>query len=169
MNDFLLFMDRILIVVSWILLYSTSIKKSLHMFQQNRYEIRRYWPWLLEHIQVDTKQAFMWILIYVAYISTAFVANIYPAYGATLTILLTLFLSYQFVRIEQRMNYIKKLNITSRVKRQIIVMVILVLITLFHVFQLDWMWISLFTPIMIGIIWLYIILMALITLSLIHI
>lgn len=163
MNDFLLFMDRILIVVSWIILYSTSIKKSLHMFQQNRYEIRRYWPWLLEHIQVDTKQAFMWILIYVAYISTAFVANIYPAYGATLTFLLTLFLSYQFVRIEQRMNYIKKLNITSRVKRQIIVMVILVLITLFHVFQLDWMWISLFTPIMIGIIWLYIILMALIT------
>ena len=164
MNDFLLFINRILIVVAWIVLYSTAIKKSLHMFQQNRYEIRRYWPWLLEHIQLDIKQSIKWVVIYVSYISIAFIANSYPSIGATLVILLTLLLSYQFIRVEQRMNYIKKLNMTSRVKRQIVVMVGLVLITLYFIFMLDWMWIALFTPIMIGIIWLYIILMALITL-----
>lgn len=164
MNDFLLFINRILIVVAWIVLYSTAIKKSLHMFQQNRYEIRRYWPWLLEHIQLDIKQSIKWVVIYVSYISIAFIANLYPSIGATLVILLTLLLSYQFIRVEQRMNYIKKLNMTSRVKRQIVVMVGLVLITLYFIFMLDWMWIALFTPIMIGIIWLYIILMALITL-----
>lgn len=164
MNDFLLFINRILIVVAWIVLYSTTIKKSLHMFQQNRYEIRRYWPWLLEHIQLDVKQSIKWVVIYVSYIAIAFIANRYPSIGSTLVILLTLLLSYQFARAEQRTSYIKKLNMTSRVKRQIVVMVALVLITLYLVFMLDWMWISLFTPIMIGIIWVYVIVMALITL-----
>ena len=110
MNDFLLFINRILIVVAWIVLYSTAIKKSLHMFQQNRYEIRRYWPWLLEHIQLDIKQSIKWVVIYVSYISIAFIANSYPSIGATLVILLTLLLSYQFIRVEQRMNYITIFN-----------------------------------------------------------
>lgn len=163
MNDFLLFINRILIVVAWIILYSTAIKKSLHMFQQNRYEIRRYWPWLLEHIQFDVKQRIKWVLIYGAYIVTAIIVNWIPAVGATLIILLTLIMSYRFVRIEQRTNYIKKLNMTSRVKRQLLVMVLLVLATLYFVFMIDWMWIAIFTPLMVGLIWIYIVPMALIT------
>jgi len=163
MNDFLLLINRLLIVVAWIVFYSTAVKKSLHMFQQNRYEIRRYWPWLLEHMQFNMKQTTQWLVIYFSFILVAFISNQNSAIGSTLVILLTLAISYQFVRIEQRMNYIKKLNMTSRVKRQVIVMVGLVLISLYFVYQLDWMWIALFTPLMWGVIWLYAILMGLLT------
>lgn len=164
MNDFLLFVNRGLIVVTWIVLYSTAIKQSLHMFQQNRYEIRRYWPWLLDHIQFNAKKSIKWFLIYVSYTLIAFIAFQFEAIGSTLVILFTLFLSYQFIRAEQRMNYIKKLNITDRVKRQFFVMFGILAMTLYFAFKLDWAWIALFTPMIWGVIWLEIILMALVTL-----
>lgn len=163
MNDFLLLINRLLIVIAWIVLYSTAIKQSLHMFQQNRYEVRRYWPWLLEHIQFEPKQSLKWILIYVGYIAIAFIANRFTAIGATLVILFTLLISYQFIQAEKRTNYIKQLNVTARVKRQIFVMIGLVGITLYFVYTLDWMWIAIFTPFMWGVVWLYVILMAVIT------
>ncbi len=164
MNDFLHFINRLLILVLWLILYSTVIKQSLHMFQQNRYEIRRYWPWLLNHVQFDAKKSVKWILIYASYILVAFIANQNSAIGSTLVVLLTLFISYHFIQAEKRMNYIKKLNYTARVKRQIVVMFTLVIITLYFVYTLDWIWISLFTPFMWNAIWLYVILMGLITL-----
>ena len=143
MNDFLHFINRLLILVLWLILYSTVIKQSLHMFQQNRYEIRRYWPWLLNHVQFDAKKSVKWILIYASYILVAFIANQNSAIGSTLVVLLTLFISYHFIQAEKRMNYIKKLNYTARVKRQIVVMFTLVIITLYFVYTLDWIWISL--------------------------
>jgi len=163
MNDFLLLINRLLIVIAWIVLYSTAIKQSLHMFQQNRYEVRRFWPWLLEHIQFEPKQSLKWILIYVGYIAIAFISNRYTAIGATLVILFTLLISYQFIQTEKRTNYIKQLNVTARVKRQIFVMIGLVGLTLYFVYTLDWMWIAIFTPFMWGIVWLYVIVMAVIT------
>lgn len=164
MNDFLLLINRLLIVVAWVVLYASAIKRSLHMFQQNRYEVRRYWPWLLDHVQFDAKKSIKWIVIYAAYILIAFISNKYIALGSSLVVTLTLFLSYMFIRSEQRMHYIKKLNVTSRVKRQIFVMIVLVGITLYFAYSLDWMWIALITPLMWGLVWLYVIVMAIITL-----
>ena len=163
MNDFLLFINRILIVVAWIVLYATMIKKSLHMFQQNRYEIRRYWPWLLEHIQLDVKQSINWIVIGIDYVCIAFIANASNVIGSLLVVGLTLLLGYLTIQAERKINYIKKLNMTSRVKRQVCVMVVLVFVSLYFVISLSWTWIALLTPLMIVLIWIYVILMALIT------
>ena len=142
MNDFLLFINRILIVVAWIVLYATMIKKSLHMFQQNRYEIRRYWPWLLEHIQLDVKQSIKWIVIGIVYVCIAFIANASNVIGSLLVVGLTLLLGYLTIQAERKINYIKKLNMTSRVKRQVCVMVVLVFVSLYFVISLSWTWIA---------------------------
>lgn len=96
------------------------IKHALHMFQQNRYELQRYIPWVLQ--SKTTWNLFLSTLL----LGIALVASIaidIPWMG-TLIYLFIAFGSRLFKRKEQ---FIKPLVYTSRVKRQILVFYTLIM------------------------------------------
>ena len=49
MFDFILFINRLMMFIALFVFLWIPLKQSLHMFQQNRYELRRYGPWLSCH------------------------------------------------------------------------------------------------------------------------
>lgn len=163
MDDLILLIEGILIVLAWMLYSLGPTLQSLHMFQQNRYEIRRYWPWLLDNLRSEAKRPLVWFLVLLPYLVAAFLSLKAPVIGASLTIGVT-FGYTLFVTYQQRSKvYIKPLQYTSRVQRQLIVMAILILTTLALLHRLNWFWISLTTPLLWLGIWPLVIVMALIT------
>lgn len=93
------------------------IKKALHMFQQNRYELQRYTAWLkktelkLNHWQIEMLAC------------VAVLVLLPKPFNFFLIIMASLILIYQ----QHKVEYIKPLVYTARVKRQITMMVILFL------------------------------------------
>ena len=63
MLDFILFINRLLMVVASFLFVWVPLKQSLHMFQQNRYELRRFGPWLKDQLRLDLKRDLRWGMI----------------------------------------------------------------------------------------------------------
>jgi len=96
-------------------------KLALQMFQQNRYELYRYSKWLFNKRNIRFSYAFVYcIVILVA--GTLFKSRI-------LTLLLTAAFAIFVLYKENEKTYVKDLVVTARVKRQILVMA--VLMTLF--------------------------------------
>lgn len=163
MDDFILFIAKLLIILAWALFYLGPIRQSLHMFQQNRYEVRRYWPWLLENIQHRMHKSPFWLMVVAPYILAALLSLRLTIMGASLSVAYTLGLSILITYQQRSKVYIKPLSFTSRVKRQIVVMVLLVAIVLYFVYQMSWTWIAIMTPLVWLGIWLLIIVMAVLT------
>lgn len=101
----------------------TDGKHALHIFQQNRYELFRYTSWLkkqkpdYEKIMVFFLKSLPWILLLVL-----------PFRGIlSIVLLVALVLIYAVIKFmqENKQHYIKPLHVTSRVKRQIVTLVIL--------------------------------------------
>lgn len=98
-------------------------KRSLHMFQQNRYEIGRYSEWIRENFKRLAVQNQVPIIL----TATVFLCGFFlpsPLSQLIACGLLFLFLFLSLIS-EQNQNYIKPLTYTGRVKRQIIVLCIL--------------------------------------------
>lgn len=98
--------------------------RALHMFQQNRYELRRYTKWLQQTI-VREKKALLLGLVLILLGSISYLNFFVLA-------ITTGFLFYQ----ESHRRYIKPLVWTARVKRQLgvdIVLVLLVCVVLYYV------------------------------------
>lgn len=112
----------------FVLIFAVLIpmKHALHMFQQNRYEIKRYILWIQQNIVGGARRALIPALIIVAVafactrLSTAGVLYVSLGIGLILAIVLL----YR----ETKAQYIKPLVYTGRVKRQILVMSVLYLV-----------------------------------------
>ena len=104
------------------------------MFQQNRYELYRYSKWLFNKNNIKVYPG----LIYAIIVLT--ICTISKRYGDLLTLLITIaFTIYLFYR-ENNKTYIKDLVLTPRVKRQIVVMGLLMLMfvqMIMNVFRSD--------------------------------
>lgn len=108
--------------VVFLLLSFVYCKHALHMFQQNRYELYRYSKWLFNKNNIKVYPG----LIYAIIVLT--LCTLSKRYGDILTLLVTIaFTIYLFYR-ENNKTYIKDLVLTTRVKRQIVVMSILMLL-----------------------------------------
>ncbi|MBQ6335539.1 MAG: UDP-N-acetylmuramoyl-tripeptide--D-alanyl-D-alanine ligase [Erysipelotrichaceae bacterium] len=117
MSDFLIVLLYLAVYLSLSFVYC---KLALQMFQQNRYELYRYSKWLFNKRNI----AFSYALIYCIVILT--IGTIFK------NRIVTMFLSVAFaifvIYKEDRKVYVKDLVLTARVKRQIVVLVILMII-----------------------------------------
>ncbi len=101
-------------------------KHALHMFQQNRYELKRYTAWVSENIEGGARRAAIPALIITA---VAFACMGLSVENVLLfCTLIALLLSVILILRERKAVYIKPLVYSDRVKRQIIVMTILYLL-----------------------------------------
>lgn len=164
MDEFILFIDQLLIIVAWSLLFIHPLLQSLHMFQQNRYEIRRYWPWLLEDIKLRMKHPKVWLVPLLMYVILSLISLKLSTVGASLGVGLTFGLSVILAYQAKAKIFIKPLVYTSRVKRQLVVMLILIGFLMTRVHTFSWPWILVLTPIIWQSIWFILILMAIVTL-----
>jgi len=98
------------------------VKHALQMFQQNRYELYRYSKWLFHKNNIHFSLVLIFLLIVL--ILNIFLKN----KSLILVLLLTLAFSIYLIYKESQKQYIKDLVLTARVKRQIVVMTILMII-----------------------------------------
>lgn len=98
-------------------------KRALHMFQQNRYELGRYSTWLKEDIPTIGIRIFPFLLSFVGIVISLISNNVL---SVILLLLLTIIISFYFYSDEKNKSYIKPLVLTSRVKRQIVILTILI-------------------------------------------
>lgn len=93
------------------------VKNALHMFQQNRYELYRYTKWLFNKNNIK----FSIVLIYIALL----IVSYFCFDSSVVVLLLTIVFAIIVIIKENKKEYIKDLVYTARVKRQIVVMTIL--------------------------------------------
>lgn len=106
-----------------VLAFLVPAKHALHMFQQNRYEVKRYYHWVMENWKAGMKRALIPFLMIVLAGVLSFLLRFEQV--LVLCIIAASFLAYRQLRKEFRSEYIKPLVFTGRVKRQILVMAIL--------------------------------------------
>lgn len=153
---------KIVLFVAWVALVAVPGKQALHMFQQNRYEIRRYLPWLKGRADHLAKNAFLVVLFYLPWILLAYLQE--NLMTQVLTFLLISGVAAFMIRRELKMKYIKELNVTARVKRQILVLAILDLILLYPLALFaSWRVAAILSPVVMMMNWLVVVVMAAIT------
>lgn len=111
-------------------------KKALHMFQQNRYELRRYYVWFKENLNIVLSIKVLIPCIILSLLLLLFKNNIVRL----LVSICLIIIGYLLYQEEKKKNYIKPLVITARVKRQIVVFALLILIVLFIAIKLNIEW-----------------------------
>ena len=112
-------MLKVLLVLAILFAMLVPSKHALHMFQQNRYELKRYTQWLKNYKpDVVLPMALLGIL-YLFFHNT---------FGFICIIILLVVMGLILLTLEKNKSYIKPLVYTARVKRQIIVFGILALI-----------------------------------------
>lgn len=117
------FIVNTLIYLLTIYLLAISFVGPLHMFQQNRYEVRRYIPWLMDQKSL----IFNHTLILIGAI--ALLASQYNTLMAILFFVI-LVISIKIKSDQIKKQYIKPLVYTKRVKRQITTFVLLYLLSI---------------------------------------
>lgn len=108
----------VFMVFSWV-----PMKRALHMFQQNRYERKRYLDWMKTYWKTLNTKDLIPIGVIIGTFIIEFIGN-----SVTTEIICTWILCVSasiLIYQEAHKNYIKPLVFTDRVKRQVIVMTIL--------------------------------------------
>ena len=106
-------------------LSAVYIKNSLHMFQQNRYELYRYTNWLFNRRNLHFSPAIIYCALMIAL--TIFLKGF--AYDGAVFVLSAL-MAVVALYLESKKTYIKKLVVTARVARQIAFMLVLMFFAL---------------------------------------
>ena len=97
-------------------------KKVLHMFQQNRYERSRYTMWFKDFIKNNGKEINITLLVILIAYLLGYLLN--PFISSLIIILY----SFTLIEKELKIEYIKRLVFTNRVKRQVVTMSLIYLI-----------------------------------------
>ena len=98
-------------------------KNALHMFQQNRYELRRYTKWLFNINNFDITVAFIYVVFSILF-CLFFKESLFATFGI---LAVDIVAAIYFIYTEANKHYIKDLDITKRVKRQIVCFAILMI------------------------------------------
>ena len=118
-------MSKIIYCFSFFAVSFIFIKHTLHMFQQNRYELTRYTKWLFSF-----KPFF--IELSITYICLMIICIFIPRYyGHVLCILISLLFAALFIYNETNKKYVKPLVYTARIKRTLILFVVLFIVIVY--------------------------------------
>ena len=101
-------------------------KNALHMFQQQRYEVYRYSKWLTNKNNIKFSVSLLYCAIVLA---LSLLLNGKIQYW--LIMIISIGSAILFIYSELKKEYIQALNITARVKRQIVVMTILDVVSIY--------------------------------------
>lgn len=114
--------DAILLFISLLALSFVYCKNALHMFQQNRYEFKRYTNWLfdLKRFKLDL------LVVYFIFILIAFLLR--TKINVIVVIIITIIYAIYTIYKEDKVQYIKPLVYTGRVKRQVVFYTLLMII-----------------------------------------
>lgn len=129
-------MNILKIIYFGLLVMATVVpaKHALHMFQQNRYELKRYSAWLIENFARALKRGVIPLLILIV---TLVPSIITPRTGLVVCVIMAALLVGYEIGKEREAQYIKPLVYTGRVKRQIVVLAIILLAIYSTVFFYD--------------------------------
>ncbi|MCR4634529.1 MAG: UDP-N-acetylmuramoyl-tripeptide--D-alanyl-D-alanine ligase [Erysipelotrichaceae bacterium] len=119
MNDFLIILLYLAVFLGLSFVY---VKQALQMFQQNHYELYRYSKWLFH----KNNLRFSKTLIFVIVILT--IGTLLKSEKTLICLFLSLAFAVYMIYQETKKVYIKDLVVTARVKRQIVVMCILLVL-----------------------------------------
>ncbi len=120
---------KILLAVSFVWAAHIPCKRALHMFQQNRYEVKRYFKWMKESWILNASKAVLPLALCI--VSLILGAVVKGTFGAVIPAVIMFCMGMLLWSEEKKKNYIKPLVYTARVKRQIAVMCILAAVLLF--------------------------------------
>ncbi len=128
-------MNNFVLVTFYVITYSclsfVFCKHALMIFQQQHYELRRYSNWLFNKSNIHFSSTILYsailIIIEILYINGIFNSTTSMLFSLVLTVCYTIYLLYK----ESNKVYIKDLVITKRVKRQIVVFAILLLLSIY--------------------------------------
>ncbi len=163
MDKYLQTFASFLMILSWYALLLTSIKNTLHMFQQNRYELRRYFPWLVGEFKYQSVHSRLWMVITLIYSVLSIIAHfstlLAPAMTIGVNLALAIYLHYQ----DRSIVKIKPLVFTNRVKRQAVVMFVFMTLVLMMIWPSNWNLRIIATPLMMLSTWFMMFVVALVT------
>ena len=94
-------------------------KHALQMFQQNRYELKRYSRWLTDKKNLHFSVAFIYV------IAVLCLNTLFQNYGPLFCIFVSIAFAVYLLINDNKKTYIKDLVLTARVKRQIVLMTVL--------------------------------------------
>ena len=138
------------------------IKHTLHMFQQNRYELTRFLPWIKNQLSHNLLKHVLIMLPFLGYFLVFVTKN--ETWRWAIMVLVTLILMGVFYYFDLNKKYVKPLDVTHRVIRQIITFYILWALVfglaLFINHQLVWVAVSI---LLIPLNWILVLVVALIT------
>lgn len=163
MDNYILLINTVLMSVAWMILYYPPSKNALHMFQQNRYELRRFLPWWWGDFKYRMKRSRMSLFTLAIYLFLALLSLKYPILVPSIVVGLTLAYSITLTYQSKSKVSIKPLAFTPRVKRQSFVMAVLLISLCASLINLGWVVMIALTPLLIEGINLLIVVMALIT------
>lgn len=109
-------------IVLGVVMY-VPIKQTLHMFQQNRYELVRFIPWIKQNFSLHYKKIILVFLPFVLFVGVFFISSRTIQWLALFALLILVGAILYYV--ENSKKYVKPLNITHRVMRQMVVFYIL--------------------------------------------
>lgn len=112
-------MNRIIYCLVFLAVSYIFVKNTLHMFQQNRYEFKRYTKWLFSFKP-------FYIQLVITYICLMIICIFIPKYyGHIATIAISLIFACIFITSESNKEYIKPLVFTARVIRTLVLFIII--------------------------------------------
>jgi UDP-N-acetylmuramoyl-tripeptide--D-alanyl-D-alanine ligase len=137
------------------------IKQSLHMFQQNRYELVRFLPWIKQSVSSSALKIALYCLPFGFYLSALFISEhliwtMLFAISGIITIGLHI--------LDYRKKYVKPLVFTHRVLRQLLVFYVmwLVVFIIAHLIQHVYAWVII-SFLILPLTWLLVLLVAMVT------
>lgn len=132
-------MVRILAFVLCAALMFLPTKHALHMFQQNRYELKRYTDWMKEKLSRSFFKLYKEFICFVLILVFLWLPKVWMILLAdTILALLILFVCF---KTEKKRQAIKPLNLTWRVRRQLVVLIVLdILLFVPFVIKLPFKW-----------------------------
>ena len=119
-------MINIFYTIVFLALSFVFCKNALHMFQQNHYELKRYSKWLFSKSNIHFPYILVYILLMwaILFIIKGFVYDL-------IVLFLSIVFAIVYLYLETKKKYIKDLDITNRVKRQILFMFVLMFICIY--------------------------------------
>lgn len=164
MDKTLYFIVSLLMLIVGVSLLYLPTKNSVHMFQQNRYELRRYLPWLRGEFfyQLKKDKTLMWLFL--TTMGLAIISYFNSLVGALLSIGLGFGYAIFAFYLDRSTARIKPLKLTHRVLRQYFVFFLIISFQLMILSQSPIYLRILVTPYLMAAMWLNMVLVALITL-----
>lgn len=134
MNSSPSIISTIMLLIVYLSLAYVFIKHALQMFQQNHYELYRYSKWLFNKNNLHFSTSFIYGIVVIV------LCTLFKRIGNILAVLVTIAYAIYLIMEESKKQYIKKLVVTNRVKRQIVfmaVLMILFLLAAIRLFKMD--------------------------------